>query len=79
MVHLDEVTFLKVGGFGLKGRVVTSDFVGRDTGGESYALFHLLLSINFSKFSFEFLITELTEFSNGGTSNTLSDDSFEDG
>lgn len=49
ILHLDEVTILKGGSFRLKGRVVTSDFVGGDTGGESYAFFHLLLSINLSE------------------------------
>lgn len=47
-IHFNEVTVLKSDGFRLKGREMSADFVNGDTGGESYAFFHLLLSIDFS-------------------------------
>lgn len=50
---------------------MTSDFVGGDTGGESYAFFHLLLSINFSELNKRELIKNGL-VRKGGTSASIS-------
>ena len=47
-LHFYKVAFFKSGLFRSEWGEVTTDFVNGDTGGESYAFFHLLLGIDLS-------------------------------
>lgn len=92
-LHFYEVAFFKSGLFRSEWGEVATDFVDGETGGESNTLFHLLLGIdlstlkkrvkeikgNITHFRVDFLVTELADFSDIGTSDNLSNDLFEDG